>query len=248
MTAWRWPVLLSLLCPVAERAVFAAAAPSPPPELRADARRMETRILMLGMFGANPEGGVSRVAYTAADLAGRAYVTSLMREAGLEVRVDAAGNILGRRAGREPGLPAILFGSHIDSVPEGGNYDGDVGSHRRHRGGRSSLAEQRHRHPPSAGARHLRRTRRAASSAAARMIGELTPEALATAEPERQDHPRRHPRSSAAIRHASPTARRAEGLRRRLPGAAHRAGRHARRGRASTSAWSRASSASTSGT
>jgi N-carbamoyl-L-amino-acid hydrolase len=43
------------------------------------------------------------------------------------VRVDAAGNILGRREGREPGLPVILVGSHVDSVPRGGNYDGDVG-------------------------------------------------------------------------------------------------------------------------
>jgi N-carbamoyl-L-amino-acid hydrolase len=50
-----------------------------------------------------------------------------MREAGLEVRVDAAGNLIGRREGSEPSLPAIMFGSHIDSVPGGGNYDGDVG-------------------------------------------------------------------------------------------------------------------------
>jgi N-carbamoyl-L-amino-acid hydrolase len=52
----------------------------------------------------------------------------LMRDAGLSVRIDPAGNILGRRDGRETGLPVILFGSHIDSVPDGGNYDGDVGS------------------------------------------------------------------------------------------------------------------------
>jgi N-carbamoyl-L-amino-acid hydrolase len=50
-----------------------------------------------------------------------------MREAGLSVRVDAAGNIIGRRKGKEPGRPVILFGSHIDSVPHGGNYDGDLG-------------------------------------------------------------------------------------------------------------------------
>lgn len=81
----------------------------------------------LGEFGKNPEGGVSRVGFTEADLAGRAYVTGLMREAGLEVRVDAAGNIFGRRAG-SANLPVLLFGSHIDSVPHGGNFDGDVGS------------------------------------------------------------------------------------------------------------------------
>jgi N-carbamoyl-L-amino-acid hydrolase len=94
---------------------------------RADAGRLERRITELGRFGANPGGGVSRVAFSDADIAGREYVKSLMRGAGLEVRVDAAGNIIGRRAGREPGLPAIMTGSHIDSVPQGGNYDGDVG-------------------------------------------------------------------------------------------------------------------------
>lgn len=81
----------------------------------------------LGEFGRNPEGGVSRVGFTEADLAGRAYVMGLMREAGLEVRVDPAGNIFGRRDGGEK-LPVLLFGSHIDSVPHGGNFDGDVGS------------------------------------------------------------------------------------------------------------------------
>jgi N-carbamoyl-L-amino-acid hydrolase len=81
----------------------------------------------LSEFGKNPEGGVSRVGFTEADLAGRAYVMGLMREAGLEVRVDPAGNIFGRRTGAE-NQPVLLFGSHIDSVPHGGNFDGDVGS------------------------------------------------------------------------------------------------------------------------
>ena len=94
---------------------------------RADAVRLERRIRELGRFGANPEGGVSRVAFSAADIAGREYVKSLMRDAGLDVRVDAAGNIVGRRAGSDASLPVIMTGSHIDSVPKGGNYDGDVG-------------------------------------------------------------------------------------------------------------------------
>ena len=94
---------------------------------RADAARVERRIHELGRFGANPEGGVSRVAFSAADIAGREYVKSLMREAGLDVRVDAAGNIVGRREGTDSSLPVIMTGSHIDSVPKGGNYDGDVG-------------------------------------------------------------------------------------------------------------------------
>jgi N-carbamoyl-L-amino-acid hydrolase len=94
---------------------------------RADAKRMEERVEKLSKFGANPEGGVSRVAFSDADLAGRKYIRALMEKSGLNVRVDAAGNIIGRREGRDPKLPVILFGSHIDSVPHGGNYDGDLG-------------------------------------------------------------------------------------------------------------------------
>src|SRR5438132_13309022 len=94
---------------------------------RADAKRMEERIKELSQFGADREGGVSRVAFSDADVAGRKYIRSLMEKAGLKVRVDAAGNIMGHREGRNPKLPVILFGSHIDSVPNGGIYDGDVG-------------------------------------------------------------------------------------------------------------------------
>jgi N-carbamoyl-L-amino-acid hydrolase len=95
--------------------------------IHANPERVEQRIIALSQFGANPEGGVSRVAFSDADLAGRSYIMDLMRNAGLAVRIDAGGNVLGRRAGRDQGLPVILFGSHIDSVPGGGNYDGDVG-------------------------------------------------------------------------------------------------------------------------
>src|SRR5256886_6843311 len=52
----------------------------------------------------------------------------LMEGAGLKPRIDAAGNIFGRRAGADDSLPPVLFGSHIDSVPNGGNFDGDLGS------------------------------------------------------------------------------------------------------------------------
>src|SRR6266702_4496129 len=94
---------------------------------RADTKRMEDRIKELSAFGANREGGVSRVAFSDADVEGRKYIGSLMEKAGLKVRVDAAGNIIGYREGRNPNLPVILFGSHIDSVPHVGNYDGDSG-------------------------------------------------------------------------------------------------------------------------
>ena len=95
---------------------------------RADAKRMEGEELeKLSQYGANREGGVSRVAFSDADVEGRKYIRSLMEKAGLQVRVDAAGNIVGHREGRNPKLPVILFGSHIDSVPHGGNYDGALG-------------------------------------------------------------------------------------------------------------------------
>jgi N-carbamoyl-L-amino-acid hydrolase len=101
--------------------------PSREPMLRVTPRRMEERLTALAEMGKNPDGGVSRVAFSEADRQGRQYIISLMRGAGLEVRIDPAGNIIGRREGREPTLPVILFGSHIDSVPRGGNYDGTVG-------------------------------------------------------------------------------------------------------------------------
>lgn len=96
--------------------------------LQANPQRMQERIDALSQFGKNPEGGVSRVAYSEADIQGRKYVMALMRGAGLEVKIDAAGNIIGKRKGKNANLPSIAFGSHIDSVPGGGNYDGDVGS------------------------------------------------------------------------------------------------------------------------
>src|SRR5438128_5848644 len=84
---------------------------------RADAKRMEERIQELSAFGANREGGVSRVAFSDADVEGRKYIRSLMEKAGLKVRVDAAGNIIGHREGRNPNLPVIFFGRSIHSVP-----------------------------------------------------------------------------------------------------------------------------------
>lgn len=97
-------------------------------KLRVNGERLNEHLKALSEFGKNPQGGVSRVAYSDADLRGREYVTGLMLAAKLAVTVDAAGNIIGRRAGSDASLKPILFGSHIDSVPEGGNYDGDVGS------------------------------------------------------------------------------------------------------------------------
>jgi beta-ureidopropionase / N-carbamoyl-L-amino-acid hydrolase len=102
------------------------------PGVRINAARLERRLEELSVNG-RPAGGtfadgVSRVAYSAADVGGRKYAMQAMAEAGLKPRIDPAGNIFGARAGSDASLPRILFGSHIDSVPNGGNFDGDVGS------------------------------------------------------------------------------------------------------------------------
>lgn len=93
--------------------------------------RLRRRLEDLSRHG-RPEGGgfsdgVSRVAFSDADVAGRALVMRWMREAGLNPRIDAAGNISGLRPGVAPLAEPVLFGSHIDSVPNGGNFDGDLG-------------------------------------------------------------------------------------------------------------------------
>ena len=71
--------------------------------------------------------GINRLAFTESDKEGRRYITSLMEEAGLSIRQDAFGNVIGHLAGRDESLPAVMFGSHSDSVPSGGNFDGIVG-------------------------------------------------------------------------------------------------------------------------
>ena len=91
-------------------------------------QRLEQRIAELSQFGKDANGRGYRVAYTKGDIEAREYFMGLMRNAGLEVSIDNAGNIIGKRKGKDPLLKPIAFGSHIDMVPDGGNYDGDVGS------------------------------------------------------------------------------------------------------------------------
>jgi N-carbamoyl-L-amino-acid hydrolase len=89
--------------------------------------RLQGTLQKLSEFGRNPEGGVTRLGFSQPELDARAYVMELMKGAGLEVRVDPAGNIFGHRPGTAR-LPTLLFGSHIDSVLRGGAFDGSVGS------------------------------------------------------------------------------------------------------------------------
>lgn len=101
-------------------------------DLRINADRLRESLEGLSVFG-RPAGGrfadgVSRVAFTDADVRGRRYSMQLMRASGMEPRIDPVGNIFGSRAGSDRNLKPILFGSHIDSVPNGGNFDGDLGA------------------------------------------------------------------------------------------------------------------------
>ena len=74
-----------------------------------------------------PGEGINRLAFTDADWEGRQYIIDCMTDAGLSVEIDDFGNVIGYKIGKKPDLPVVMVGSHTDSVPNGGNYDGVVG-------------------------------------------------------------------------------------------------------------------------
>lgn len=96
--------------------------------LSVNGKRIESRIFELAKFGVDEKGRNYRVAYTKGDIEARAWFMELMKKAGLDPTIDAAGNIIGKRKGKNASLKPIAFGSHIDMVPDGGNYDGTLGS------------------------------------------------------------------------------------------------------------------------
>ncbi|WP_281718822.1 Zn-dependent hydrolase [Pandoraea apista] len=95
-------------------------------DLRINLPRLLARIAALAKVGAIEGGGCCRLALTDEDGEGRTLVAGWMRELGLAVSVDAIGNVVGIRAGREDG-PPVMTGSHIDTVRTGGRYDGNLG-------------------------------------------------------------------------------------------------------------------------
>jgi len=97
-------------------------------KLNVNKQRIESRIFELAKFGKDANGSGYRVAFTKGDIEARTWYISLMKKAGLDVRIDYAGNIIGKRKGKDPSLKPIAFGSHLDMVPDGGDYDGCVGS------------------------------------------------------------------------------------------------------------------------
>ena len=90
--------------------------------------RLEHRIFDLAKFGMQENGETERVAFSDADIEARKWVVQALKDLGMEVIIDAAGNIIGKRKGAGLSKKPISFGSHIDRVPHGGNYDGCVGS------------------------------------------------------------------------------------------------------------------------
>ncbi len=94
--------------------------------LRINGERLVARLEELGRIGALEGGGVSRLALTADEKRGRDHLVSEMKVLGLAVAIDPIGNIFGTRKGRSDG-PAVMLGSHIDTVATGGLYDGALG-------------------------------------------------------------------------------------------------------------------------
>ena len=95
--------------------------------LRVDGARLWQSLMTLGEIGATPKGGVRRLALTELDRQGRDLFVRWAREAGCSVRVDAIGNIFARRPGCRDDLAPVMTGSHIDTQPTGGKFDGNYG-------------------------------------------------------------------------------------------------------------------------
>lgn len=111
-------LIVLLICPM-----FALHA-----QLTVNQDRLEKRIMDLAQFGIQENGETERVAFSDADVAAQQWVISQLKEMGIETHIDFAGNVIGLRNGTNKTKKPISFGSHIDRVPHGGNYDGCVGS------------------------------------------------------------------------------------------------------------------------
>ena len=92
-----------------------------------DAQRLWSSLMALAKIGATPKGGVRRVTLTSADREGRERFALWCRDAGLELRVDAIGNLFARRTGKDAGAAPVVMGSHLDTQPNGGRFDGAYG-------------------------------------------------------------------------------------------------------------------------
>jgi allantoate deiminase len=96
--------------------------------LQVNPERLRQNIEGIARFGRDPAGGWSRFVFTEEERKAREFVAGLLRQAGMSVRLDPAGNLFGRRKGAHPELPAVASGSHIDTVLNGGMFDGVAGT------------------------------------------------------------------------------------------------------------------------
>ncbi|MDF2684793.1 MAG: Zn-dependent hydrolase [Brevibacillus sp.] len=92
-----------------------------------NADRLWDRLMQLSSIGTQEVGGITRLSFSPEERAAKDLVTGFMKEAGLSVREDEVGNLIGRKEGTNPNAPVVLIGSHMDSVPSGGNFDGPLG-------------------------------------------------------------------------------------------------------------------------
>jgi len=97
------------------------------PNLRVDFDRLWSSLMELGQIGGTEKGGVCRIALTDLDRQGRDLFVRWAKEAGCTIKVDQLGNIFARREGRDPAKPPIMTGSHLDTQPTGGKFDGNYG-------------------------------------------------------------------------------------------------------------------------
>ena len=100
---------------------------SAPAAAAVSGERLWADLMAMAEVGATPDGGSSRLALTDEDRAGRELFSAWARGAGLELRADRAGNLFARRAGFDPDRPAVMAGSHLDTQPNGGRFDGVFG-------------------------------------------------------------------------------------------------------------------------
>lgn len=95
--------------------------------MKANQERIEKHIKALSRYTATPNEGTTRLTYSEEDLQARIYIKEQMEAYGLEVREDGLGNIFGKLEGEQKDAPSVIVGSHFDSVPHGGDYDGPAG-------------------------------------------------------------------------------------------------------------------------
>src|SRR5579859_7349784 len=99
----------------------------PATSIKVDGKRLWDSLMTMAKIGATPKGGVCRLALTDLDRQGRDLFVKWAKEAGCTIKVDKMGNVFARRAGRDDSLPPVITGSHADSQPTGGKFDGIYG-------------------------------------------------------------------------------------------------------------------------